>query len=253
VRVLDALQDPQNAKPIYDAIIGALRMLLNVEDISVEASQVYIIEKSGRKVPFAALSDGYLTTAGWFLDLIARWIELCTKAGFNIGSEFLKQMRGLVLIDEIDLHLHPSWQVESIRRTRDLMPEMSFVVTTHNPLTLVGAKPEEIFKLQERDRRIFAERSEMRPMLLTSSEIFTEYFDVEDVFPAAIGQKLQRYQFLSRYALRSEDEHKEMLALKTDLAKEDVVPNWPEVERIIVPVNEAPSTSIKPSRRRKTT
>ncbi len=252
-RALEGLQDPKHAQPIYDAIVGALKQLLDVQDISIEASHVYVTEKSGRKIRFAAMSDGYLTTAGWFLDLIARWIALCAKAGFNNRGDFLKQMRGLVLIDEIDLHLHPSWQVEVIRRTRELMPEMSFIVTTHNPLTLVGAKPEEIFRLKEKEKdgRIIAERGELRPMLLTSSEIFMEYFDVEGVLPEAIGQKLQRYEFLSRYALRSDAEHNEMLILKDELAKEGIVPNWREVERII-PATQMPSADARASRRRKT-
>jgi transcriptional regulator with XRE-family HTH domain/signal transduction histidine kinase len=159
-RALEALQDPKNARPVYDAIVSALRQLLDVQDVSIETSQVYVTEKSGRKILFAAQSDGYLTTVGWFLDLIARWIALCTKAGVNIRHDFLMHMRGLVLIDEIDLHLHPSWQVESIRRTRELMPEMSFVVTTHNPLTLGGAKPEEIFQLKDSDGHIVADRGE---------------------------------------------------------------------------------------------
>lgn len=251
-RALEALQDPKNARPIYDAILGALRQLLDVQNIAIEGSQVYITEKSGRKILFAAQSDGYLTTAGWFLDLIARWIALCTKAGVKIRKDFVKRMRGLVLIDEIDLHLHPSWQVESIRRTRELMPEMSFVVTTHNPLTLVGAKPEEIFRLKEKDGHVVAERGELQPMLLTSSEIFLEYFEVDGVFPKALGQKMQRYEFLSRYALRSDAEHNEMLVLKDELANEGIVPNRPEVERIL-PVEKVSPTSSKAARRRKTT
>ncbi len=251
-RALEALQDPKNARLIYEAIVTALRQLLDIQDVSIEGSHVYITEKGGRKIPFAAQSDGYLTTAGWFLDLIARWIALCTKAGVKVHSDFLKNMRGLVLIDEIDLHLHPSWQVESIRRTRALLPEMSFVVTTHNPLTLVGAKPEEIVRLKEKDGHIVAERGELQPMLLTSSEIFMEYFEVDGVFPKAIGEKLQRYEFLSRYAMRTDAEQKEMLALKGELANEGIAPNWQEVDRIIAE-EKAAATGTKAARRRMTT
>lgn len=249
---LYSYEDATNARPIYEAVLAALQSLLEVKSIFVKERQVHVEEKSGRVIPFAALSDGYITTAGWFLDLIARWIELCKRAGLNIGKEFLKQMRGLVLIDEIDLHLHPKWQIESIRRTRELMPEMSFLVTTHNPLSLVGAKPEEIFNLKEIERRVVAERGEVRPMLLTSSEIFTQYFDVEDVLPAAIGQKLRRYESLSRNPTRNEVEQEEMLALKTALAAEDIVPNWPVVERVSLRDTTVPFTSVQASRRRKT-
>ena len=62
------------------------------------------------------MSDGYLTTAGWFIDLIARWIELAARHGVAIDGDFMKRMTGLVLLDEIDLHLHR--KVTSRRRPR---------------------------------------------------------------------------------------------------------------------------------------
>ncbi len=250
----EALRDPQNSKPIYDAVQNALKHLLDVDDVFVKDRQVHIVEKGGRTIPFAALSDGYITTAGWFIDLLARWIELCKKAGNNIGHDFMLNMRGLVLIDEIDLHLHPKWQVESIRRARHLLPEMSFVVTTHNPLTLVGAKPEEIHILKIRDHKVVAERGKERPMLLTGGEIFNQYFEVEDIFPAAVGRKLQRYGFLSGDSMRNDDEEKELYALKKDLAEEGIAPSWNIVEQSVPPgATTEDAARPKPSRRRKTT
>jgi predicted ATP-binding protein involved in virulence len=60
-------------------------------------------------------------------------------------------MTGIVLIDEIDLHLHPIWQMHIIDDVRRLFPRLSFVVTTHNPLTLQGARAGEIFIMRRRD------------------------------------------------------------------------------------------------------
>jgi hypothetical protein len=54
-------------------------------------------------------------------------------------------MEALVLVDEIDLHLHPRWQRDIISNLREIFPRVSFVVTTHNPLTLLGARSGEIF------------------------------------------------------------------------------------------------------------
>jgi hypothetical protein len=49
-------------------------------------------------------------------------------------------MTGVVLIDEIDAHLHPRWQMQVVTTLRTLFPRMTFVATTHNPLALVGAR-----------------------------------------------------------------------------------------------------------------
>ena len=60
---------------MYTAILQALTKLLDVKEIFVRDRHVWSIEKGATTpIRFASLSDGYLTTAGWFLDLLARWI-----------------------------------------------------------------------------------------------------------------------------------------------------------------------------------
>ena len=53
-------------------------------------------------------------------------------------------LAGVVLVDELDLHLHPQWQREIVTTLRTQLPKLTFVVTTHNPLTLLGARPGEV-------------------------------------------------------------------------------------------------------------
>ncbi len=55
---------------------------------------------------------------------------------------------GLVLIDEIDLHLHPQWQIDIVSSLREQFPRLSFMPTTHNPLTLLGCKKGEVHVLR---------------------------------------------------------------------------------------------------------
>jgi predicted ATP-binding protein involved in virulence len=57
-------------------------------------------------------------------------------------------MEGVVIVDEIDLLLHPRWQCTIIDDVRAIFPRMTFIVTTHNPLTLLGAREGEIFVLR---------------------------------------------------------------------------------------------------------
>ena len=50
-------------------------------------------------MPFSFLSDGYLTSAGWLLYLIARWIDLCERHKVPVEANSMAHMRGLVFID----------------------------------------------------------------------------------------------------------------------------------------------------------
>lgn len=60
---------------------------------------------------------------------------------------------------------------------------MSFVVTTHNPLTLVGAKAEEVWILDKTSGKVTATAGTETPMLLTGVQIYKKYFGISDIYP----------------------------------------------------------------------
>jgi hypothetical protein len=226
-------QKTDDARALFELVTHALVSLLDVQSVEVRDREVWVSDpKVGGTVLFRALSDGYVTTAGWFLDLVVRWIELARRHNVSLTDNFLDRMTGLVLIDELDLHLHPQWQVEVISRVRKLLRQMSFVVTTHNPLTLVGAQPEEIWILAEDNGRIGASRGTEAPMLLTGGQIFSRYFGIRDVYPDELGKKLSRYGFLSGYSERDDAEQTELEELRATLRASGVDPGWEEVPRL---------------------
>jgi energy-coupling factor transporter ATP-binding protein EcfA2 len=149
---------------VWQAVEFALKKLLKIEKLEPEERHVMVQHSYFGRVRLDALSDGYLTTTGWVIDLIARWIQRQEDLREAVGGDLLRQMTGLVLIDEIDLHLHPIWQMRIIDDVRGLFPRLSFVVTTHNPLTLQGARPGEIFIMRRRDgERIELVQQDIRP------------------------------------------------------------------------------------------
>ena len=144
---LDAEQNPAK-RPLFDTIARALTGVLpSVTAVRIRDKRVWVT-RGGEEVPLAALSDGYLTTAGWLLDLIARWVDRAERRGETPGDGFTATMEGVVIVDEIDLLLHPRWQCTIIEDVRAIFPRMTFIVTTHNPLTLLGAREGEIFVLR---------------------------------------------------------------------------------------------------------
>lgn len=87
------------------------------------------------------LSDGYQNMASWLGDLLFR----VTSAFPERGNPM--QARGLILIDEIDLHLHPLWQRNLLDFFRTKLPNFQLVATTHSPITAQQAGTGELFGL----------------------------------------------------------------------------------------------------------
>jgi hypothetical protein len=66
----------------------------------------------------------------------------CVKAGYWNSS---RRLAGIVLLDEMDEHLHPKWQKTLVPTLRRLLPEIQFITTTHSPLAIVNTRPGELF------------------------------------------------------------------------------------------------------------
>lgn len=105
----------------------------------------YLFHHQGTEVPFGALSDGYRAFIGWVADLL---YHICT--GAPSGAKLVGN-RGLVLVDEIDLHLHPEWQRLVISKIATTLPNLQFVFTTHSPIVASSLQHENIFVLESSD------------------------------------------------------------------------------------------------------
>ena len=90
---------------------------------------VLTVSKAGELLSFRQLSEGERTLTALAAD-IARRLAIA-----NPGTPPLEG-RGIVLIDEIELHLHPTWQVRVLSSLRRTFPNLQLVVTTHSPLVL---------------------------------------------------------------------------------------------------------------------
>jgi hypothetical protein len=104
-----------------------------------KVEQQFIFKFEGVRTPFTSLSDGYKAFIGWCGDLIG---HLCDVTPRNLSID---RISGIVLIDEIDLHLHPSWQRTVLPTLAKSFPRLQFVVTSHSPLVASAARKENIF------------------------------------------------------------------------------------------------------------
>lgn len=108
----------------------------------VFAKGEYWFELGSTKVPFGALSDGYRAYVGWIADLL---YHICM--GAPRGAKLVETC-GVVLVDEIDLHLHPEWQRTVVSRISKTLPNLQFVFSTHSPIVAGSLHKENIFVME---------------------------------------------------------------------------------------------------------
>ncbi len=152
---LRRLRDHLGSDKYEQSLIGIRRVLgLTADDEVVLAKGGGVALRGpsvgNTEIPLAAWADGYRLTFTWLLDLFARAIQ--ADAINEKGN-----VEGIVLVDEIDQHLHPSLQGTVVRDLSTLLPDAQLIMTTHSPLVALGATPDQLIVLQRRENRIEVE------------------------------------------------------------------------------------------------
>jgi predicted ATP-binding protein involved in virulence len=122
------------------------------------------------KLAFSQLSDGYRNAISLAADIAYRCIQLNP----SFGERAVLDSEGIVLIDEIDMHLHPNWQQHFIGDLKKAFPKIQFVATTHSLFIVHSLRETELINLDE------TEGLESDPLKLSYEEI-AEEMGVKDV------------------------------------------------------------------------
>jgi predicted ATP-binding protein involved in virulence len=108
--------------------------------------EVVLLFEDREAQPFDNLSDGQRNVLALAGDIAMRMARLNP----HLGEGALEETPGVVLIDEIDLHLHPTWQRHLTEDLRTLFPRVQFVATTHSPFIIQTMREGETIILDER-------------------------------------------------------------------------------------------------------
>lgn len=142
------------------------------------------------------LSDGFRSILSMVADLAYRMVRLNPF----LGRRAILDTPGIVLIDEIDMHLHPSWQQTVLLDLQKAFPKVQFIVTTHSPQVL-GSVPPDSIRVLEWEKEFVGVRRVNFSLGATSYQILQ---DIQNVQPRS--EKLPIVQHLKRYLeLVSED------------------------------------------------
>ena len=110
-----------------------------------ELDYVSIIFKDGENCPFYNLSDGFRCMVSMVADMTRRIVNLNP----HLGDNAIKETEGVVLIDELDLYLHPEWQRRVVDDLKRVFPKLQFIATTHSPFIIQSLQSGEVIDLEQ--------------------------------------------------------------------------------------------------------
>ena len=168
----------KNAKRDFDykdALLSAVRDAIykcipEYKNLHIKRTpQLMVVEKNGVELPLNSLSDGEKCFFSLIGDLARR---------LAIASSYLDnplQGNGIVLIDEIDLHLHPAWQRKIVHLLPETFPNCQFIITTHSPQVLGELPTSSILMLNKGS--VYNPKQSIG---LTSNDILSTIMDYDD-------------------------------------------------------------------------
>lgn len=148
-RLLDARRDSSGIEEILSMVKELLARVLQLDGpdrVFLEPNGLYIEGPSG-KIGLSALADGFRGTVTWVLDVVAWWF--LHRQAWRERSLSPLDVHGIVLIDEVEQHLHPRWQRSIMRLLADSLPHVQFIATTHSPLVASGCEGIPVHRLAQ--------------------------------------------------------------------------------------------------------
>ncbi len=181
------------------------RLLPGVSFQEIDLNRRALFRTPYGTVPFAQLSRGYRDIATWVMDLVRQLLD----AFPNSTDPFAE--RGVVLIEEVALHLHPVWQQHLVEYLRQAFPRLQFIVSTHSPLLAQSLEKNELVILREEateetgQAAVHVERSDIAPKALNLNQILTSpLFGAETAWSVELREKQEEFYELKRMAASEE-------------------------------------------------
>lgn len=135
----------QNLTQITHTLVSILPDIANIEIGGNGNRRVHFITKGGERVLVNQLGSGYQSLVTWVVDFAKRMFDRYPTSDNPLAEP------AIVLVDEIDLHLHPEWQRKIVSFLRDKFPKTQFIVTAHSPLVIQSSDDINVVVLQKNE------------------------------------------------------------------------------------------------------
>jgi predicted ATP-binding protein involved in virulence len=185
-KVRDEVEFEGTIQAMYNAIKTAIPYIKEIEYNSMyNEFEVLVDFNDGQPVErkiVSMLSDGMKAMLNMVAEIAYRCIMLNGKLGLNAVTK----SPGVVLIDELDMHLHPTWQCHVIKDLKDAFSSMQFVVTTHSPFIVQSLTKDELIIMEDNID------SESDPFRRSIEEILSTEMGVEGVQRSKLFMEMEK-------------------------------------------------------------
>ncbi|MCP4130523.1 MAG: AAA family ATPase [bacterium] len=210
----DAVQELVNK--VLDISYSKTRVFLT----SYDSNSLYFTTSTNPDdlIPIEALSEGFKSTFVWLFDMIIEIIE----GGGDINN--IHDIPGIILLDDIDLHLHPGWQRTILPSLEKNFPSIQFIATTHSPFVVQSTKNENLIILELDDAKNSVQIvNKERTSELSYSAIVREIFNIKSPFNKTIEDEFDKFKKIQKKIRNNEDfDEEEFIQLALDLAEKGV-------------------------------
>jgi uncharacterized protein (TIGR02646 family) len=223
--IIETIKDKKTSKGTIKEKLLEIVGKDNRFDLVVNRDKIEIINKTfpTEKELFSQLSTGYKQLLTLASDIISR-----------IGLDFndIGTASGIVLIDEIENHLHPVWKTEVVEKLRLLFPFVQFIVTTHDPLCLNGLNEGEVIVLKKDDEGNLMTMNDLpSPSFMTNEQLLTSpFFGLDSSYSNEVQDDFSRLQQLKINLDNSMEDIQEMKDLenkfKIKILSGDSIRDW---------------------------
>ncbi len=145
-------------KPKYNTVVDFYDKLIQNFELVITKIETRNNKTEQIDVKYSELSAGEKNIICLVSDIITRIYFSTQKIeGFNTQEDFdnyLREAKAIVLIDELDLHLHPKWQREILPKLRKMFPSVQFVITTHSPFVVQNLENDYLIQLAKNETEI---------------------------------------------------------------------------------------------------
>lgn len=163
-------------------------------------------------LPISLLSDGVRAMISLSADMAFR----CSRLNGHFKERASLLTEGIVLIDEVDLHLHPAWQQQVIASLRNAFPKIQFILSTHSPQVLTTVNKEQIRVVYKQEEVWIAERPKMSPLGQEAGDALAGVMEVSERPEIPITETAHAYE---QFVREGKSERPEAQRLKAKLDK----------------------------------
>lgn len=246
LEVLDKLQDselpPKYTEEKKKELIAIRKLIYKTlnDFLAEQPVKSLKIRLCGRKYKFIdsnkteldlyQLSEGYRSNIVLITDILVKILSARKKLFLTNYkpekySEIFKTVKGTIIIDEFDKHLHPTWQKTFILSLRNLLPEIQFILTTHNIIALQSAEGENAYILDKPTNELLPQNIKLGYSIET---IYNIFFDGNNELYGSITERMFNrfyelfYKIINQTILDKEKEEFENVTNKLLKSSEEV-------------------------------